>query len=149
MKSGQLYAFQGGVPLTTSMATYAGTCAVLLALFFGMAVFTPAHAQTAPIYAAAIPFDFDDDEIKSTARVKLDGVAAELLGNLNRAEITGYADGALQTETEDRRLSLRRAVAVRTYLIGKGIEEGRLDVFARGDAGSGNVGVRISIFSSP
>ena len=97
----------------------------------------------------AITFDSADDEIKSSARVTLDDVASRLLGNNHRTRVTGYADGALQAEQDDRRLSLRRAVAVRRYLMEKGVTENRIDVFARGEAGKDKIGARINIYPAP
>ena len=109
----------------------------------------PAVAQTTPIYTVAIPFDLADHEIKPTARSLLDGVAVRLLGNANQANITGYTDMTVQADQEDRRLALRRAVAVRTYLLEKGVTENRLRVFARGKPDQKNIGARINILAVP
>jgi len=56
-----------------------------------------------------------------------------------RAQIVAYAAGTNDTASQARRLSLSRALAVRSYLIEKGIASTRLDVRALGhqvDSGS-------------
>ncbi len=110
---------------------------------------TPVRAQTAPVFTAVIAFDVADHQIKSNARVTLDGVASRLLGNNHGVRITGYADGLLRTAAEDRRLSLRRAVAVRDYLMEKGVSAERINAYARGEAANNNIGARISVFAAP
>ena len=142
-------AFRSGDPLIASLAKNASLLAGACLVCLGLLPFAPTLAQTAPLFSATLTFDVGDDEIKSDARVTLDSVASRLLGQTYRTQITGYADNAFQTEEEDRRLSLRRAVAVRTYLIDKGVESSRIVVFARGETGENNIGVRINIFATP
>ncbi len=140
--------FLRGDVLTVSLANTVSALVLTISLAVS-ATTMPAAAQTAPIYTAAIPFDVADHEIKPSARSLLDGVAVRLLGNANLANITGYTDETEQTDQEDRRLALRRAVAVRSYLLEKGITDNRLRVFARAKPDQNNIGARINILAAP
>ncbi|WP_192499026.1 OmpA family protein [Skermanella pratensis] len=63
----------------------------------------------------------------------LDGVAARLRRDeVIRLQVTAYASGTPETERDARRLSLDRALAVRSYLIGQGVRSTRIDVRALG-----------------
>ncbi|UEM19429.1 OmpA family protein [Skermanella mucosa] len=63
----------------------------------------------------------------------LDGVAARLRRDeVVRLQVTAYASGTPETERDARRLSLDRALAVRSYLIGQGVRSTRIDVRALG-----------------
>lgn len=50
-----------------------------------------------------------------------------------RAQIAAYAAGTSDTANQARRMSLSRALAVRSYLIEKGVASTRLDVRALGN----------------
>lgn len=119
---------------------------LFIAILFSLALSSVgARSDSGIVHTSTIKFAAGDNTLDSNARVTLDGVASRLLGNTNRAKITGYADEALGAERDDRRLSLRRAIAVRNYLMDKGATEQRLKVYARGDAGTNGVGVRIDL----
>jgi outer membrane protein OmpA-like peptidoglycan-associated protein len=63
----------------------------------------------------------------------LSGIAARLQQDENtRLEVLGYATGTPETNRESRRLSLERALAVRSYLIDQGVRRTRIDVRALG-----------------
>lgn len=66
---------------------------------------------------------------------RLDSIAAALAADptITDVDITGYAD-RLGSESYNLRLSERRANAVRDYLVGRGIEPGRLKAYGRGEA---------------
>ena len=64
----------------------------------------------------------------------LDAVAGKLLGNDSlRVQVIAHAIGNADQAMEARRISLARAVAVRAYLIDKGIRSLRIDVRALGN----------------
>ncbi len=65
---------------------------------------------------------------------RLDTIAAALAADasITDVDITGYAD-RLGSAAYNLRLSKRRAEAVRNYLIGKGIDGGRLKAYGRGE----------------
>jgi outer membrane protein OmpA-like peptidoglycan-associated protein len=55
-----------------------------------------------------------------------------------RLELKAYAGGTASSASKSRRLSLSRALAVRSFLIDKGVRSTRIDVRALGDKyGSG------------
>jgi len=63
----------------------------------------------------------------------LDVIAASLKQrNSLRVQLLAYADGATGTLSQTRRLSLSRALAVRSHLMNKGIQSTRIDVRALG-----------------
>jgi outer membrane protein OmpA-like peptidoglycan-associated protein len=49
-----------------------------------------------------------------------------------RLQLTAYAEGTPETESQARRLSLSRALAVRRYLSERGVSGGRIEVRALG-----------------
>lgn len=66
--------------------------------------------------------------------VTIDAIAASLKQrNSLRVQLLAYADGAAGTLSQTRRLSLSRALAVRSHLINRGIRSTRIDVRALGN----------------
>jgi hypothetical protein len=65
-------------------------------------------------------------------------------GNL-RLQLLAYAGGGAQTPSQARRLSLSRALAVRSKLIEKGIRSTRIDVRALGNKSEGGPPDRVDI----
>lgn len=84
--------------------------------------------------------------ISEGAETQLDGVAKALKqdGNL-RLQLLAYAGGGSQTPSQARRLSLSRALAVRSQLIDKGIRSTRIDVRALGNKSEGGPPDRVDI----
>lgn len=78
-------------------------------------------------------FAFDSATL-SMPQPRLDAIAAALAADasITDVDITGYAD-RLGSAAYNLRLSERRAEAVRNYLIGKGIDGGRLKAYGRGE----------------
>jgi len=79
-------------------------------------------------------FDFDKSELRPAGRLALDdfvgkikGIAPELI------MAVGFTD-RLGSELYNQRLSERRVLAVKTYLVGKGIEANRVRTEGRGKA---------------
>ena len=66
---------------------------------------------------------------------KLDEIATALGGHneVNRVVIIGYAD-RIGSDQYNQKLSERRAMAVKNYLVSKGISGSRLDAQGRGEA---------------
>jgi len=83
-------------------------------------------------YAADVFFDFDKTVIKPDAKVKLDDLVAKLQQvNLEVMIAIGHAD-AIGSDAYNDKLSVRRAEAVKAYLVSKGIEANRVYVEGKG-----------------
>jgi outer membrane protein OmpA-like peptidoglycan-associated protein len=72
------------------------------------------------------------------ARATLDALAQRLAANGSlRLQVIAYAKGSEDEASRARRLSLARAIAVRAYLIEKGVPGVRMDVRALGNRTTG------------
>lgn len=99
-------------------------------------VATPAVAVPAPVATAKgvrLLFLPDSADVPTTARPALDGVVKQLQSQPDRRVlITAYAAGTPETASQSRRLSLNRALAVRSFLAESGVSTARVDVRALG-----------------
>jgi outer membrane protein OmpA-like peptidoglycan-associated protein len=99
-----------------------------------------ASATTVGNAASALKFKAGATDLGSGPQPVLDTLANRLLANEGlRVQIISHASGGADDAMEARRVSLARAVAVRAYLIEKGIRSLRIDVRAlgnRADSGS-------------
>jgi OOP family OmpA-OmpF porin len=79
-------------------------------------------------------FAFNSAELKMP-QPKLDEIAAALMANpdVDNVGITGYAD-RLGSAKYNLKLSERRALAVKDYLVSKGVDAGRLNTMGKGKA---------------
>ena len=98
----------------------------------------PAAAEAAPMMAPetyTVYFDFNKDNIKPEAAQVLDKVIADAAkqAGLPAISATGHTD-LVGPEEYNLALSLRRADAVRNYLIKGGIAADRITVSGRGEA---------------
>jgi outer membrane protein OmpA-like peptidoglycan-associated protein len=93
-----------------------------------------------PSSASRLTFDGGSASLSDSARAALDGLAAQLAGNEQRLKVVAYAAGQANNASQARRLSLSRALAVRSYLIDKGIRSTRIDVQAMGAPENANGG---------
>jgi outer membrane protein OmpA-like peptidoglycan-associated protein len=81
-----------------------------------------------------VTFDADSSELPSSIKPELDGLAGRMAADPNmRVQLRAYAGGNQETPGQARRLSLYRALAVRSYLIERGIRSTRVDVRALGN----------------
>lgn len=62
-----------------------------------------------------------------------------------RVQLHGFANGTSESPSQARRLSLFRALSVRTYLMKKGIRSTRIDVRALGNKGDGEAANRVDV----
>ncbi|WP_157267704.1 outer membrane protein OmpA [Azohydromonas aeria] len=104
----------------------------------------PAPAPAAPVvpaapvsekvtYAADAFFDFDKAVLKPDARAKLDDLVSKTGGvNLEVIIAVGHTD-SVGTDAYNQRLSVRRAEAVKAYLVSKGIEKNRVYTEGKGE----------------
>jgi OmpA-OmpF porin, OOP family len=92
----------------------------------------PAITSQKITYQADALFDFDKAILKPAGKEKLDDLASKI-GDLNLEVVvaTGYTDRIGSDKYNDR-LSLRRAQAVKAYLVSKGIEANRIYTEGKG-----------------
>ncbi len=80
-----------------------------------------------------LSFESGGSAIRDAAKQALDELAGSLKSNSSlRLQLMAYAGGDSQTASQARRLSLSRGLAVRKYLIDKGISDTRIVVRALG-----------------
>lgn len=116
-----------------------------------------AAAPVAPALPAApgiqggvvtIPFQPGQGELPAGELAVLDGLVKQFAGNEERLQVRAYAaNTAGDGGSGARRLSLTRALAVRQYLIDKGIRSTRIDVRALGVPTDGTAPDRVEVAS--
>jgi OOP family OmpA-OmpF porin len=93
----------------------------------------PAVAATKVTYAADAFFDFDKSVLKPEGRAKLDDLVGKIKDiNLEVIIAVGHTD-SVGTDAYNQRLSVRRAEAVKAYLVSKGIEKNRVYTEGKGE----------------
>ncbi len=96
----------------------------------------PATAQVAAqkvTYAADAFFDFDKSVLKPEGRAKLDDLVSKIQGIILEVIIAvGHTD-SVGSDAYNQKLSVRRAEAVKAYLISKGIERNRIYTEGKGE----------------
>jgi len=92
----------------------------------------PAPAATKVTYAADAFFDFDKAVLKPEGKAKLDDLASKVGGiNLEVVIAVGHTDSTGAAKY-NQALSVRRAEAVKAYLVSKGIESNRIYTEGKG-----------------
>jgi outer membrane protein OmpA-like peptidoglycan-associated protein len=84
-----------------------------------------------------VRFSNGKSNVTAQARAALDGLAQRLLSTSVRVRLAAFSGRAGDLSSEARRLSLARALAVRSYLVSKGVPVERVDVLAFGGATDG------------
>ena len=101
----------------------------------------PPAAQPAPqppaaskvTYAADAFFDFDKSVLKPEGKAKLDDLVGKVQDiNLEVVIAVGHTD-SIGTDAYNQKLSVRRAEAVKAYLVSKGIEKNRVYTEGKGE----------------
>ena len=93
----------------------------------------PPAAATKVTYAADTFFDFDKSVLKADAKAKLDDLAGKVKAiNLEVIIAVGHTDSA-GSDAYNQKLSVKRADAVKAYLITKGIEKNRVYTEGKGE----------------
>jgi OmpA-OmpF porin, OOP family len=91
-------------------------------------------AATKVTYAADAFFDFDKAVLKPEGKAKLDDLVQKVKGiNLEVIIAVGHTD-SIGTVKYNQRLSVRRAEAVKAYLVSKGIEKNRVYTEGKGES---------------
>ena len=93
----------------------------------------PAEPKAEGPLTASVLFEFDQSALRPGETAKLDELAARAKGRaFDRLDAVGHAD-RIGGDSYNLQLSKRRADAVRAYLVGKGIDAGRIRAEARGE----------------
>ena len=111
----------------------------------------PAPTQTAlrPSTSATdgesrILFDAGSANLNDAAKAELDALATQLKSDTGiRVQLQAYAAGTDETAPDARRLSLSRALKVRSHLIDQGVRSTRMDVRALGVKAEGGPADRV------
>jgi len=92
----------------------------------------PAVAASKVTFAADAFFDFDKYVLKPEGRAKLDDLVSKIKDvNLEVIIAVGHTD-CIGTKEYNQKLSVRRAEAVKAYLVSKGIEKNRVYTEGKG-----------------
>ncbi len=84
-------------------------------------------------YAADTFFDFDKAVLKAEGKAKLDDLVGKVKGiNLEVVIAVGHTD-SVGDDAYNQKLSVRRAEAVKAYLVSKGIEKNRVYTEGKGE----------------
>jgi OOP family OmpA-OmpF porin len=90
-------------------------------------------AATKVTYAADTFFDFNKSALKADGKAKLDDLAGKVKAiNLEVIIAVGHTD-SVGTDAYNQKLSVKRADAVKAYLITKGIEKNRVYTEGKGE----------------
>jgi OOP family OmpA-OmpF porin len=92
----------------------------------------PAVAASKVTFAADAFFDFDKYVLKPEGRAKLDDLVSKIKDvNLEVIIAVGHTD-SIGSQAYNQKLSVRRAEAVKAYLVSKGIEKNRIYTEGKG-----------------
>jgi len=90
-------------------------------------------AATKVTYAADAFFDFDKSALKKEGKAKLDDLVGKVKGiSLEVIIAVGHTD-SVGSDAYNQKLSVRRAEAVKAYLVSKGIEKNRVYTEGKGE----------------
>ena len=93
----------------------------------------PVAAASKVTYAADAFFDFNKSVVKPAGKAKLDDLVGKVKGiNLEVIIAVGHTD-SVGSDAYNQKLSVRRAEAVKAYLVSKGIEKNRIYTEGKGE----------------
>jgi outer membrane protein OmpA-like peptidoglycan-associated protein len=141
-------ATEQAAPAATEQAAPAATEQAAPATDESQSASAPAGQPAAepPQDKTQILFPEGSAELPPEATQQLDTIAQKLDQDQSlRLQLMAYASGTEDTASRARRISLSRALAVRAYLIDKGIRSTRMDVRALGNKVEGDPADRVDI----
>ena len=84
--------------------------------------------------SSSVAFAAGEAKLSAAVKKQLDGLAVHLEKQAEiRMQLLAYASGESLSASKARRLSLSRALTIRSYLISKGVRSTRIDVRALGN----------------
>ena len=93
----------------------------------------PAPVSEKVTFAADAFFDFDKSVLKPEAKAKLDDLVGKTQGiNLEVIIAVGHTD-SVGSDAYNQKLSIRRAEAIKAYLVSKGVEKNRVYTEGKGE----------------
>ena len=118
---------------TWTPATAAPGCGAPVAAPKAAAPAAPVAAASKVTYAADAFFDFNKSVVKPAGKAKLDDLVGKVKGiNLEVIIAVGHTD-SIGSDAYNQKLSVRRAEAVKAYLVSKGIEKNRIYTEGKGE----------------
>lgn len=96
----------------------------------------PKMEYTTHTISAEVLFDFDKSIVKEQGKVELQALAKSILAqgtSVGDIDVVGHTD-SVGTEQYNQALSVRRAVAVKDYLVSQGVPAGLIDVIGMGES---------------
>jgi outer membrane protein OmpA-like peptidoglycan-associated protein len=110
------------------------------------AMLPPEGALGTPGRTLQIPFPAGETELAKSAQEQLEGLAKDLRSSETlRVQLLAYAGDEGASPSKARRISLSRALAVRSYLIESGIKTSRIDVRALGNKSTSGSSDRVDV----
>lgn len=94
----------------------------------------------------SLNFEGNSDTLSTTAMQQLLDLAGELPNLAGRLQVRSYAGIDDSAASASRRLSFKRALAVRSFLIEQGVRSTRVDLRALGPAEDTGPAERVDIF---
>lgn len=111
-----------------------------------IAALTPGDAPSEPGEMMRVAFPPGDAKLPRTSEAALQTLAAKLQADESlRLQLKAYAGGDVESASQARRLSLSRALAVRSYFIDQGLRSTRIDVRALGNRTEDGPSERVDI----
>jgi outer membrane protein OmpA-like peptidoglycan-associated protein len=101
-------------------------------------------AKTFTGRSVTVLFEAAQDTLSESARQRLDQIAASS-GDRQRLELMAYAGTEKESASATHRLALKRAIAVRGYLMDKGMDGTRIAVRPQGPAPKDDAPERVDI----
>ena len=126
-------AVDGCDEVSTTTTTTTSTTTTAVASTTTTTTAKPVPTAEKVTFAADALFDFDKSKLKPEGKAKIDDLASKLQGiNLEVIIAVGHTD-SIGTDAYNQKLSIRRAEAVKAYIVSKGIDANRVYTEGKGE----------------